>query len=183
MEEYAYVLDYLPQGRPDANHSRREPVCYAVGETEFKLFELVPKAGANLMSGDRIYIGKDSSKRVEIDHVKKRVGSIDDMTSFAAGELEPVVEDIVRNNQDRFIKFFNTAQPISLKKHMLEELPGLGKKGAEAILGERAKEPFKDFEDLNARVPQLKGAEKLVSERIILEIKDQERRRYLFVLK
>ncbi|MBO7205554.1 MAG: DUF655 domain-containing protein, partial [Candidatus Methanomethylophilaceae archaeon] len=103
MEEYAYVLDYLPQGRPDANHSRREPVCYAVGESEFKLFELVPKAGANLMSGDRIYIGKDSSKRAEIDHVKRRVGSIDDMTSFAAGELEPVVECIVKNNQDRFI--------------------------------------------------------------------------------
>ena len=105
------------------------------------------------------------------------------MTSFAAGELEHVVEQIVRNNQVRFIRFFNTAQPISLKKHMLEELPGLGKKGAEAILAERAKEEFKDFDDLNARVPQLKGAEKLVSERIILEIKDQERRRYLFVLK
>ncbi len=115
--------------------------------------------------------------------MKRRVGSIDDMTSFAAGELEPVVECIVKNNQDRFIRFFNTAQPISLKKHMLEELPGLGKKGAEAILGERAKETFKDFEDLNTRVPQLKGAEKLVTERIILEIKDQERRRYLFVLK
>ena len=183
MEEYAYVLDYLPQGRPDGSHSKKEPLCYAIGETEFKLFELVPRPGANLMSGDRIYIGKDSSKRVAIDHVKRRVGSIDDMTSFAAGELAPVIEDIVKNNEDRFIRFFNNAQPISLKKHMLEELPGLGKKGTEAILGERAKEPFKNFDDLNSRVPQLKGAEKLVSERIVLEIKDQERRRYLFVLK
>lgn len=183
MEEYAYVLDYLPQGRPDTNHSRREPVCYAVGETEFKLFELVPRPNVNLMSGDRIYIGKESSKRADIDHVKRRIGSVDDMTSFAAGELEPVIETIVKNNQERFINFFNSAQPISLKKHMLEELPGLGKKGTESILAERAKEPFKDFDDLNGRIPQLKGAEKLVAERIMLEIKDSGRRRYLFVLK
>ena len=66
---------------------------------------------------------------------------------------------------------------------MLEELPGLGKKMMNAILEERSKGSFKDFEDLDARVPMLKGGAKLIVERIILEITDSERRRYLFVSK
>ena len=39
MEEYAYVLDYLPQGRPDDRSYRSSPVVLAIGETEFKLLE------------------------------------------------------------------------------------------------------------------------------------------------
>ena len=94
-----------------------------------------------------------------------------------------MVLDIVMANQDRFIRFYNEAQPLTLKKHMLEELPGLGKKMMQAILEERAKEKFKDISDLDARVPILKGGAKLIVERIILEISDSERRRYLFVSK
>ena len=51
------------------------------------------------------------------------------------------------------------------------------------ILNERKKGDFKDFEDLDARVPLLKGAEKPIVARILLEIKDQDRRHYLFVTK
>ena len=59
MEEYAYVLDCMPQSSMGSKGMKRESICYAVGEQEFKLFELVPKDGANLLAGDRIYIGKD----------------------------------------------------------------------------------------------------------------------------
>ena len=63
MEEYAYILDYLPQGLSFKN---KEPVCYAVGDDEFKLFELVPKAGAVINLDDRVYIGKEANLRKEI---------------------------------------------------------------------------------------------------------------------
>ena len=49
MEEYAYILDYLPQGLSFKN---KDPICYAIGESEFKLFELVPKAGALIAIDD-----------------------------------------------------------------------------------------------------------------------------------
>ncbi len=182
MEEYAYVLDYLPQGTPNSGFGKKEPICFAIGESEFKLFELVPKANATLNSGDRIYIGKDANLRKEIDHVKRRI-SVNDLTNFANGELEYVVSEIVKNTQKRFIKFYNEAGPISLKKHLLEELPGLGKKTMMDILDERKKGEFKDFADLDARVPLLKGAEKPIVARIVLEINDKERRHYLFVSK
>jgi len=180
LEEYAFVLDYLPQGLPSNNFSKRDPVCYAIGEEEFKLFELVPKPNAQIMIDDRVYIGKDPALRTQIDHVKRRIG-YEELTNTANGELEFVITQIVTGNQARFVKFYNEAGPISIKKHLLEELPGLGKKTMQEILKEREKGRFTSFNDIATRVPLLKGPEKLIVSRIILEISDPERRRYLFI--
>ncbi len=181
MEEYAYILDYLPQGLPGGGFAKKEPVCYALGDEEFKLFELVPKANATVIIGDRVFIGKDTAdrKRDVIDHVKRRV-NFADLNNNAAAELEYSVTEIVLANQPRFIRFFNEAEAISMRKHLLEELPGLGKKSMTAILDERKKEPFKDFADLASRTG-IKNPEKLIAARIILEIEDPDRKRYLFV--
>ena len=177
MEEYAYILDYLPQG---IGFKNKDPICYAIGESEFKLFELVPKADAIIALDDRVYIGKDANLRKEIDHVKRRVG-YEELTGTAAKELEFVVKDIVVNNEAKFIKFYNEARPISIKKHSLEELPGLGKKTVTEILNARKAGAFESFEDLKTRVPMLKDPVKLVVDRIILEISDRERRHYIFI--
>ena len=106
-----------------------------------------------------------------------------ELTGTAAKELEFVVKDIVLANQDRFVKFYNDAGPISIKKHLLEELPGLGKKTVTEILNARKAGPFKDFEDLKTRVPMLKDPVKLIVDRIILEISDRERRHYIFIVR
>src|SRR5256885_14047647 len=74
MEDYARILDYLPQGHPDQSKFHREPLAYALGVDEFKLFELVPRDGANLSIGQRVYIGKEVEMRTEILHVKRRGG-------------------------------------------------------------------------------------------------------------
>ena len=181
MEEYAYILDYLPQGLPGGGFTKKEPVCYALGDEEFKLFELVPRANAVINIGDRVFIGKDTAevKRDAIDHVKRRI-NFKDLNNNAAAELEYAVTDIVMANQPRFIRFFNEAEAISMRKHLLEELPGLGKKSMTTILEERKKEPFKDFNDLSERTG-IKNPEKLIANRICLEIEDPDRKRYLFV--
>ena len=179
MEEYAYILDYLEAG---VNPSIRESICYAVGDDEFKLFELVPKNNVIINLEDRVYMGKDPKQREQIDHVKRRI-SYEDLTGTAASELEYVVREIVTSNQDRFIRFYNEAGPISIKKHLLEELPGLGKKTVDEILKARKAGPFKDFDDLKSRVPVLKDPAKLITDRIILEISDHERRHYLFIVR
>ena len=180
MEEYAHILDYLAQGLPTGGFSKREPLCYAVGEEEFKLFEIVPKAGAAITIGDRVYIGKDANLRTQVDHIKRRVG-FDDLTGAAKAELEYVVQDIIMKDQTRYIRFYSDAEAISLRKHMLEELPGLGKKTLIAILDERKKGSFKNFADLGNRVPLLKGPEKLIVKRIILELSDNSLKHYIFV--
>lgn len=180
MEDYAYILDFLPLN--NAGLKSKEPLCYAIGSEEFKLFELVPKQGAIINLDDKVYIGKEVALRTHIDHVKRRI-SYDDLTTTATSELEFVIKDIVMSNEAKYVNFYNVAGPISLKKHALEELPGLGKKIAQEIVGERKKGPFKDFEDIKARVPTLKDPAKCIIDRIILEISDVERRHYLFIVK
>ena len=179
MEEYAHILDYLAQGLPTGSFSKREPLCYAVGEEEFKLFEIVPKENAVMNIGDRVYIGKDAALRTQVNHIKRRVG-FEELTSAAKAELEFVILDIIMKDQARFIRFYNESEAISLRKHMLEELPGLGKKTLISILDERKKGAFKDFADIGSRVPLLKGPEKLIVRRIVLELSDTAMKHYIF---
>jgi putative nucleotide binding protein len=180
MEDYALILDYLPQGIPTEKSFRREPMAYAVGESEFKLFELVPKTEAVIVIGDRVYIGKEPALRDKIVHVKRRVG-YEELTAAAQAELPYVLQDIVRSQEPRFIKFFNEAQAITTRFHMLELIPGLGKKTMWAIIEERKKGPFTSFEDITKRVPALKHPEKLIGKRIEDELSDPSQKYHIFV--
>lgn len=180
MEDYAYILDYLPQGRPDEKSFKRTPLAIAVGENEFKLFELIPKPNVSIIIGERVYIGKDLAKREKIEHVKRRI-AYNELTHAAQSELPYVLEDIVKKREDFFIKFFNEAHPITTRLHMLELLPGLGKKTMWAILEERKKGPFKDFEDLRNRVKLTHHPVKLIVNRIIYELQHRHEKYKIFV--
>ena len=169
MEDYARILDYLPQGHPDRSKYMREPLAYALGEDEFKLFELTPKENAGITVGDRVYIGKDIEKRDVIVHVKRRVG-YDELTTAAQNELPFVIGQTVKDKEEKFIRLFNEAQAITTRFHMLELLPGLGKKG-----------PFKNFEDLAKRVPTLRHPDKIIAKRIEMEIANPGEKYHLFV--
>ena len=57
MEDYAHIIDFLPQGLPQERNFKREPLAYALGSLEFKLFELVPKPDVIINMGERVYIG------------------------------------------------------------------------------------------------------------------------------
>jgi len=126
MEDYARILDHLPQGHPDRGKFHREPVAYALGEDEFKLFELVPREGVPLAVGERVYIGKDLDKRAKVAHVRRRLG-YDELTTAAQNELPLVILETVKAQEEKFIRLFNEAQAITTRFHMLELLPGLGK--------------------------------------------------------
>ncbi len=180
MEDHARILDYLPQGHPDQSKFRREPLAYALGEDEFKLFELTPKEKTSLDTGQRVYIGKEADRRTEILHVKRRVG-YDELTTGAQNEIPFIVGEIVKGKEERFVGFFNNAQAITTRFHMLELLPGLGKKTMWAILEERKKGPFKSFKDLEDRVSAIHHPDKLVGKRIEMEISDPTQKYRLFV--
>jgi putative nucleotide binding protein len=180
LEDYARILDHLPQGHPDRSKYHREPLAYALGEDEFKLFELTPKESATITIGDHVYIGKDIEKRDVIQHVKRRVG-YEELTTAAQNEVSFVIGEIIKEKEDKFIRFFNEAQAITTRFHMLELLPGLGKKTMWAILEERKKGPFKSFEDLAKRVSTIHHPEKLLAKRIEQEISNPGEKYHLFV--
>ncbi|OPY34202.1 MAG: hypothetical protein A4E32_00473 [Methanomassiliicoccales archaeon PtaU1.Bin124] len=180
MEDYAHILDFLPQGMPMEKGFKREPVAYALGSQEFKLFELVPRPDAIINLGERVYIGKEPEKRDKIMHVKRRV-SFEELSATAQNEMPFVILEIVKLEEPRFIRFYNESQPLTIRQHMLELLPGLGKKTMMAILDERKKGPFTTFEELAKRVPSLKHPDKVIANRILLELNDPTQKYHIFV--
>ncbi|MEM3586943.1 MAG: DUF655 domain-containing protein [Candidatus Jordarchaeaceae archaeon] len=172
-EDFAYVLDYLPQGRADDPRPsfQREPLVQAIGETYFTLLELIPKKGTTFSLHERIYIGKGS--RTKIDHVQRRI-RYEDITPTAKSELPFIIEKIVQTREKEFVDFFNNARPITTRLHQLKLIPGIGKKTMWLILEERKKEPFKSFENLSERV-RMPDPKKVIVNRIISELKGEDK--------
>ncbi|AAT42972.1 DUF655 domain-containing protein [Picrophilus oshimae] len=183
MEEYAYVLDYLPQGRPDERNFRsQQPLILAIGEDEFKLLEIIANPNAVITIGDRIYIGKDQQKRDKIISIKRRI-TYKELTSAAVSELPYIIEDIIDKNPKKFIDFFNKSEPINSRLHTLELLPGLGNKSMWSILEERKKKPFESFEDISERVKSVHNPKKMIVNRILDELQNRYEKYKLFVAK
>ena len=90
---------------------------------------------------------------------------------------------IIAETEPRFVKFYNEAVPISLKLHMLNLLPGFGKKTLTDTLTERQKKPFESFEDIRSRVKTLAKPEKFILERIMLELENPDEKYHLFTSK
>jgi len=172
----AVVLDYLPHGRPEDDRPQYEksPIAYALGETDFRLFELTVADGADVSIGDRVAVASDRVSRYrEVDW--------EDVTNAARSELEYVVEDVVDRQEKRFVDFYNEAQPITLRLHQLNLLPGIGKKLRNSVLDERKRGPFESFEDLEDRIAGLHDPKGVLVDRIIEEIRDEDLKYRVFV--
>ena len=105
-EEFAVVLDFLPNGYPFDTRPlhRKTSIAQALSKNNFTLLELIPKNDIQLKSGQEVYIGE--GKREEIHHVVGRI-PIEKLTQTAKGELEIVVSNLVKLDSKRFIEFFN----------------------------------------------------------------------------
>ena len=181
LEEYAYVLDFLPRGHPGGGQYHHEPIAFAVGGEEFKLLELTPKPEVKqMLPGEKVYIGKDADKRDKVLHVKRRIAH-NELTNAAQSELPFVLKQMVNATPDRFVKFYNEAQPVSTRFHMLELLPGLGKKTMWKIIEERKVAPFKNFDDIAKRVSTLHKPDEVIAKRIELELADTQQKYRIFV--
>jgi len=178
LEDYAYVLDFLPFGYPAETRKIgwRGPIAQVIGEAYLTLLEVAVYPNVTLQPREKVYIGK--GERNKVDHVERRI-SYDELTPAAQDELPAVLEIIIDQNPERFLEFFNTAGPITTRMHALELLPGIGKKGMWKVLEERKKAPFKSFEDLQQRT-HIPDPKKALVKRIISEIKGEDKY-YLFV--
>lgn len=176
-DKWVIVLDFLPNGLP--GYGKPEPIVQALGEKYFSLLEIVPRDGITFSVGDRLYIGEGTRDKVK--YIKRSI-SIDDLTTIARSELEGVIKDLIREAEERFIKFFNNAAPISTRMHSLELLPGIGKKHMWELLEARREKPFESYEDLKKRVPSIPDPQAILFKRIMFELKGEDPRHRLFVL-
>ena len=180
MENYARILDYLPNGRQTERGFHREPLALGLGEDELKLLELVPRPGAVLAAGQRIpLVAAAGAPPPPIDHVRRRLG-YDELTVSARTELTNALEAIVRENAPRYLRVFNDAPAVSRRFHLLELLPGIGKKTMQQIVDERRRAPFQSFADIESRL-HLKNPERLIVARIEQELSGADDKYRLFV--
>jgi len=179
-QTYAVVLDYLPHGRPsdDRPQYKKSPLAYALGEPEFRLLELTLGDDADVGIGDRVAIGPDGGREAV---TRVRELGYDDLSNAAHSELEYVVKEIVDRHERRFVDFYNDAQPITLRLHQLNLLPGIGKKLRNDVLDERKRTPFESFDELDERITGLHDPKGVIVERIIEELRDENLKYRTFV--
>jgi putative nucleotide binding protein len=180
-EVNAIVLDILMKGHPDDPRPvfKRETIIQAVGISQFKLLELVPKS-LEIQIHENVYIG--DGEREKIERVKRRI-SYDELTQTARVELPFVVEQLVAEKEPEYVQFFNKSISITPKLHMLHLLPGIGKKLMWEILEERGKRPFESFADISHRIKSIPHPEKMVANRIMEELQDPNVKYHVFTSK
>jgi len=171
-EECVIILDYLPHGYPFEQGTMKSPIAQGLGNEHLTLLELIPKKGVDLQPHQEAYIGE--GKRETIHHIKGRI-PIDKLTATAKNELKQAVEKVVDKQEARFVQFFNKAQPLSMRMHQLELLPGLGKKHMWEVLEARKAKPFENFEDIRNRVKLLPDPKSIIVKRILAEIEGNEK--------
>ncbi|MBU0471961.1 MAG: DUF655 domain-containing protein [Nanoarchaeota archaeon] len=173
-EEEAIVLDFLPNGYLfDSRPSHmKTAIAQAVGKENFTLLELVPKKGIFLQPYEDVYIGE--AKRDKVHHINGKI-SFDKLTQTAKAELQHCVKQLVHKHEGRFVEFFNKAQPLSTRMHIIELLPGVGKKHMWEIVEGRRGEPFKNFEDIKKRVKLMPDPETAIQKRVMQELTGTEK--------
>lgn len=169
-EEYAIILEYLPNGYP--LEGKMMPIAQAIGKANLTLLELVPRRGEILEIGEEVYIGE--GKRPKIYYILGRLNK-EKLTEAAKSQLQVFVAKIVKERAQQFVDFFNKSNAINKRIHQIELLPGLGKKHMQEILKQRQEKEFESFEDMKNRIQNLPDPEKAIEKRIIKELTSMER--------
>ncbi|TMI46376.1 DUF655 domain-containing protein [Candidatus Bathyarchaeota archaeon] len=146
-EEHAYVLDYLPYGRSsDRSRHLVVPTVQIMGEQHFTLLEAELKVGATVV------------------------------TANAKAEVGPLINELVKKQEKRFVDFFNNSQPVTPRMHSLELLPGIGKKSMWTIVNTRERKPFTSYKDIEEKTG-LTDVQKMVAKRIFEELSTESKYR------
>ena len=170
-EEYAYVLDFNPRGKSTTVRGRGGIILTAIGEDRLTLLEILGAPNSSFDVGEKIFIGKEGRTKVlsvlgKMDYNK--------LSSAAQAELSGVVDNIVTENEKKFVDYLNNAQPLTPRIHALELIPGIGKTYMKAILEERDKKKFENFKDLQERIG-FKEPKNQITKRIMEEITGETR--------
>lgn len=172
-DDYAIVLDYLPEGHAEIGHGfqKEKRVAQVLGEDFYSLLEIALREDQSATPAERIYIGR--ATREKVHHIIRRL-TYDDLTSAAKVELEYALDKLVKAQEPKFVRFFNDCGPLTTRLHRLELLPGIGKKHMWDIVKIRGLKKFESFADIAERVKLLPDIQKMVIKRIIIELKGKD---------
>lgn len=167
-ENDVVILDFLRLGYVKDNVSKfkGEAIAQAIGADYFTLLEVIPKDGNSLDIGDKVFIGDKSKSQCRV------VGKLNyaNLTATSRIELDYAIRDLVEEQEDKFVEFFNTAGSLSTRLHKLELIPGIGKKHMWKIIEARKEKPFESFEEISERITPLSDPAGMITNRIKQEL-------------
>jgi putative nucleotide binding protein len=170
-EEFAYVLDFMARGKSVVIKGREGPMVQAIGVDRLTLLELLAMENQDFEIGEKVKIGKEG--REKIVSVLGKL-TYEELTPEAKASLPTVVESLVKENEAKYVAYFNDLQPLTPRLHGLELIPGIGKTFMKEIVEMREKQPFTDFEDVQKRVG-LREPAKMIAKRIVEELSGDSR--------
>lgn len=170
-DEYIKVLDFLEHGRAGG---KDEPVAQGIGTENFNLLEVVTREEEHPKGGEELYIGEGDREKVK--YIKSRIG-FDDLTGNAKSELKYVLRELVEEEEEEFVDFFNDSGPVTPRRHALQLLPGIGKKHMHTVLDEREIEDFESFDEIKERVPAIPEPAQLIIDRIVQELEGETKQK------
>lgn len=185
-EDFVYILAYnIPQKNikekkhPYGFPRIKEIYSQALGKDYFTLLEVVSDVGVVLQKGELVYAGKYG--RTKIKRISARL-IYEDLVEEAKLELDNILKQIIKTDEQRFVDFFNNAGPISPRTHSLELFERIGKKTVEKILYERTRKKFENYDDIRKRCGIL-NIEEIIYERLRLEIISKDKLNYYLFAK
>lgn len=170
-EEFAYVLDFLSRGKSVAIKGREGPMVQAIGEERLTLLELLAMENQDFEMGEKVKIGKEGREKIV-----SVLGKLpyEELSPEARASLPGVVENLVKENEMKYVAYFNDLQPLTPRLHGLELIPGIGKTFMKEIVEMREKQPFTGFDDIQKRVG-LREPAKMIAKRIVEELAGDSR--------
>ena len=169
-EEYAIVLEYLPNGYP--LEKKMMPIVQAIGKENFTLLEIVPRRGVGIEMGENLYIGE--GKRDKVYYILGRLKR-EKLTETAKKQLQEVISEGEKKDEKKIVNFFNEPTAINKRLHQIELLPGMGKKHMKEILKQREEKPFLSLAEMKERISNLPDPEKTVEKRMFQELTEMEK--------
>ena len=170
-EEFSYVLDFLPRGKSVAIKGREGPMVQGIGEERLTLLELLAMENQDFEVGEKVKIGKEG--REKIVSVLGKL-AYEELSPEAKASLPNVVETLVKENEAKYVAYFNDLQPLTPRLHGLELIPGIGKTFMKEIVDMREKQPFTSFDEVQKRVG-LREPAKMIAKRIVEELAGDSR--------
>ncbi|MFZ8794200.1 MAG: DUF655 domain-containing protein [Acidilobaceae archaeon] len=102
----------------------------------------------------------------------------EDLTDIAKSNLLEAVKMIVKSDEPIYVEFFNIADAVNIRLHVLELFKGVGKKTLTNFLERRKQKPFESFEEIK-KVLKIDPVE-AIAEKIVEEIRG-EAKYYVFI--
>jgi len=178
VEDAIYVLDILPTGNPmDRLPTHlRIPIVIGIGNKFFSLLEIeIKRKNPDIKLQQKLSLEKTEESLLK--SVKRRI-KFEELSPTSKNLLESTIEHIIRDDEHRFVEFFNNARPITTRKHQLQLLPGIGKKTLWDFINAHKQKPFESFQDIQARVNVMPIP--ILAKRIIEELQTADEKYRLF---